>query len=171
MFINKNLSTHAGRLERWLGAEQVEQLSGCMSQWYGPPIGLLDVPGGVRAVGGGDFVGGFTHGRFASALDVVEYRLRRLWREAGRANGLHTGFTSLTDLLQRALGGHKQYLNGQVYKNGPNGGAIGAVTSLWRSDPVPAAGSAGGAAPAGTALTSASTGALLFGNPSSATFG
>ena len=75
------LSTHAGRLERWLGAEETARLSDAVRDWYGPPIPLAGVPGGVYARKGGDFVGPVEGGRFASSFDYARDRLRRAERQ------------------------------------------------------------------------------------------
>lgn len=166
-YIIKERSTHSGRLERWLGTEHVEALSNNLRGWYGPSIVLLDVPGGVRVGGDGDFVGGFTHGRFAGAMDMVRDRAKLLWREAGRPpSSLHTGFASVGDLLSRASGGHRQMLNGAIYKNGASG-VLSVSNSLWRVGVNPAAGATPSAAPGGDATTNSTTGAMIFADPAS----
>ena len=53
--------THSDRLERWLGAEKVAQMSAAMcnphAKWYGKPIAVHGVPGQVYATRDGDFIG------------------------------------------------------------------------------------------------------------------
>ena len=87
----KRLSTHSGRLERWLGREKIDQLSnnfrhggGQNIPWYGPPVNLSDVPGSVWVCGDGDFVGDIDRGFFSSAADSMADHIRSLWRRAGR---------------------------------------------------------------------------------------
>lgn len=160
-------STHAARLERWLGAERVEQLSRSMKGWHGPPIHLLDCPGSVRVCADGDFVGPFERGFFASAADAFEGHLRRFGRKLGTSQ-LNAGFASISDALSRASGGFRQAINGNIAKSGATG-VVGVTSSLWRLGAQPAAGGAPGAAPGGTAFTKATTGAMAFANPSSGT--
>ena len=85
MYVNRlKPSVHSGRLERWLGRDRIEHLSGHMRGWYGPPICLLDCPGSVWMGKDGDFVGDFDRGFFHSAADGMRDYLRRLWQEAGK---------------------------------------------------------------------------------------
>lgn len=156
---------HADRIERWLGAERVAHLQACMRGWYGRPICLLDVPGSVWITADGDFVGSFSRGSFFSALDAFE----RIWRDLGRRPQhaiAGAGFASVGAALNRASQGYSQ--RRQVNKVGPTG-VVGATSSLWRVGPQPVAGSAGAAAPGGTAHTSADTGAIAYSNPASGT--
>ena len=74
---------HSSRLERWLGKERIEALSSNFRGWYGPPVVLLDMPGGVRVNGDGDFSGTFERGAFMSAMDTLEIHCRRLARRFG----------------------------------------------------------------------------------------
>lgn len=160
-------STHASKLERWLGPTVVEHLSRSMQNWYGPPIAVAGVPGNVWAHPGGDFRGIIDSGQFGNA---VEFGLQRLKRIGG--NVLHRqlstvgmGFSSLSDLIYESTQNGKQ----QVFpfqKTGPTG-VTGVTSTLWRVGAQPAAGSAGSAAPGGRAPTSATTGAFPFTNPSS----
>src|SRR3990167_5477833 len=152
-------SVHSGRLERWFGAERVEQLSGSGRGWYGPPIHLLDCPGSVRVCGDGDFIGPFERGYFMSALDALKAVLDR----AGRLHPgtLYTGFTSISDALARASVGFSQQPGGMFNKVGPTG-VLGVTSSLHKLGPQPAAGVAAAAGPGGTAYVDSDTGGMLF---------
>ena len=158
------LSTHADRLERYLGAEKVEAISQQMRDWYGPPIPVSGVPGAVYARKGGDFVGRIEGGGFGCALDFIESRWRNgVKRYLGRqGNTLHS-FSSFSDLVAEITAGKKKIL-GPFNKVGTTG-AVGATNSLWNVGGNPSAGGVGGALAGGTALTKASTGALPFVNP------
>jgi hypothetical protein len=160
----------SSKIERYLGAEKCEELSRHMKGWYGPRIALMGVPGAVYLTPDGDFAGKFREGGELNFLDRAEMAARRLKRAARVAsspkrNILHAGFTSLSDLISEAtVGGKKQEL--PYFKNGVTG-VISASTSYWTSGGTPAAGAAGSAAPGGRALTSATTGALVFNNAAS----
>ncbi|MGQ9610931.1 MAG: hypothetical protein ACUVWN_16665, partial [bacterium] len=155
---------HSGRLERWLGAERVENLSKLMKGWYGAPIHILDCPGTVLVCGDGDFIGNFERGYFMSAMDSLWH----LWKRAIKYNEnvFYTGFASISDALSRASKGYGYSVN--IYKAGSTGVA-GVTNSLWRAAGVPAAGNAPAGAPNGTVFTSSSTGAISYPNPSSGT--
>lgn len=159
-------SIHSARLERWLGAERIENLSHQFANWYGPPVQLLDVPGGVRVTKGGDFEGRFQRGHSTNALDQLQELHRRLARAGRRQRGvLHTGFTSISDALSEAAGGKRQMLGtGPIVRVGVTG-VVGAANTLWNSGSQPAAGAIGSAAPGGRACTSATTGAFQYTNP------
>ena len=165
-------AVHSDRLERWLGTERVNQLSGNMKGWYGPPINLADCPGSVWVDRHGDFYGDFDRGYFASAADSMRDYLKRFWIEAGRPiymrDQLNVGFASISDALARASGGNSQLLNGNIIKNGPTG-VVGSASSLWRIGPQPNGGSAGSAAPGGRVPVSTTTGGMRFANPSTGT--
>lgn len=164
---------HAGRLERWLGAERIAHLQACMgnggSRWYGRPINLIDVPGSVWITRDGDFVGDFRRGHFLSALDEFGERAKFTLRNLGvRPNyaTMNAGFASISDALSRASQGYST--RRQFNKVGPTG-VVGVTSTLWRVGPQPAAGSAGASAPGGTAHVDSDTGGLLFTNPASGT--
>lgn len=160
-------STHSGKLERWLGRENVEQISFLMQNWYGPPIALGGVPGKVFAHKGGDFRGRITTGAEATVLCALESfgrSIRRGCRHARPYAQVNTGFASLSDLIAEATGGKKQDL--AFMKLGPTK-VIGATSQLWQVDRWPPIGSPGAAPPGGTAHTKANTGAMAFNNPSS----
>lgn len=157
-----SISVHSQRLERWLGAERIEQISRSMKGWYGPPIHLLDCPGAVRVCGDGDFIGPFERGYFMSALDSLQAAYMR----AARAphGQLNAGFTSISDALSRASQGFRESPAGAFNKVGPTG-VLGVTSSLHKLGPQPAAGTAGSAAPGGRALVDSDTGGMIFTNP------
>lgn len=161
---------HSQRLERWLGTDRVEKLSREFRDWYGPPVHLLDVPGSVRVTAGGEFIGPFENGYFASAADSFRDYLYRLWKNSGTYQPamMGVGFASISDALSRASGGFQQLMNGNIAKTGPTG-VVGAASTLWRLGAMPAAGAVGSAAPGGRIPTSATTGAMAYTNPSSGT--
>jgi hypothetical protein len=159
-------TVNTSRLERWLGAEEIERLRGAMKGWYGPPIALMDTPGSVRITKDGDFIGPFERGYFYSAKDAIGDHVKRLMRGLSQPwpASAYAGFASISDALARASGGFQQNLNGQFAKAGPTG-VVAVTSSLWRLGTMPIAGGAPGAAPGGTAETKATTGALAFNNP------
>jgi hypothetical protein len=152
------LSTHAERLERWLGPAHVAHLSQAMKDWPGPPIAVGGVPGNVWAMKGGDFRGRIGAGQFSSALDYGIERLKQMPRRIGRrqASTLHAGFANLSDLIAEATSGKRREIAWQ--KVGPTG-VVAVTSSLWRVGNQPAAGAAGSAAPGGRTPTGATTGA------------
>lgn len=156
-------STHSDHLERYLGAAKVEELSGLMKGWYGPPIALHGVPGQVYMTGDGDFIGECRAGWEMSMLDHatdLQRRVKRALRVCSERerHRLNAGFTSLSDLISEAtVGGKKQDLFFQ--KVGPTGVST-VSSSLWRVGNLPNAGGAGSAAPGGRACTSATSGAF-----------
>lgn len=156
------------RVERWLGVEKVDHLRACMRDWYGSPINIVDVPGSLWIDKNGDFLGKFDRGFFASAYDAFEDHLKRNWRVIATPQYGYCGmaFASISDALARASAGNSQ--RRPFSKVGPTG-VIGVTSSLWRVGPQPAAGSAGAAAPGGTAHVDSNTGGMLFNNPSSGT--
>jgi hypothetical protein len=158
---------HSQRLERWLGTEKVESLSNNYRNWYGRPVQLMDVPGEVFVTAGGEFVGNFDRGFFASAKDTFDAALRRAWKASGTVQHgyANAGFTSISDALARASGGNSQVLNGQIVKSGATAVA-NAAYSLWVVGPQPAAAGLASSAPGGAAPTKATGGALAFNNPS-----
>lgn len=161
--IIKERMTHAGRLERWLGTEIVEQLSSGMKDWYGPPIAVAGVPGNVWAMPGGDFRGIIGSGQFMGALDYAEDRLKNAYHKimVGESTRIYmnAGFASLSDLIAEASAGKRQE---RMFAKSGTSAAIGAAMSLWRIGTWPSSGSAAAAAPGGTAFTNATAGALAF---------
>jgi len=158
------ISTHSGRLERWLGKERIEYISRSMRGWYGPPIHILDVPGSVKVCGDGDFIGPFERGVFYSAIDALRDAYKRAMRIPPYR--LYAGFASISDALARASSGEGQFM--VFNKVGPTG-VVAVSSSLWRLGPQPPIGTAPGNAPGGTVFTSAITGALNFTNPATGT--
>lgn len=160
-----NSSTHAQRLERWLGPEVVAKLSADMKDWYGPPIALGNVPGAVFATKGGDFHGRIAAGQMAPLVDYYEQRVKRIVRNASRRqlSSLNAGFSSLSDLISEATTGGKAR-NFMFQKDGTTG-VVGGSNSLWGVGNYPAAGANAAAAPGGEAPTDATTGAHPFSNP------
>lgn len=161
-------NTHSQRLEKWLGTERVENLSRSARGWYGPPIALLDVPGGIKVHGDGDFSGRFDRGYAACALDSLRDASRRYFKAIGKRQygTLNTGFGSISDALSEAAAGKLFMLAGGNINRAGTTGVVAATNSLWRVGAQPGAGAAASAAPGGTVPTSASTGALGFPNPS-----
>lgn len=161
--IIRNQATHADKLERWLGVEHIERISHSMKTWYGPPIALGGVPGAVYAHRGGDFRGPIDN-HFSNAIDYAVVRLngklkRFLHKQMSKS---HVGFSSVGDLLSEFAAGKHMYF---TFNKVGTTGVVGVTNTLWFVGAMPAAGAAGGAAPGGTAWTSASTGAFPFTNP------
>lgn len=164
--LNKRLSVHSDRIERWLGADKIAELSANLKGWYGPPINVMDLPGSVWIGADGDFVGDFDRGFFDSAKDSFERFAKRFWKAAGRPESLAVGFTSLADAVGRASAGYATIL--QFSKTGV-AGTTGAAASLWTAAGQPSAGAIGSAAPGGRATDKSTTGAMPFSNPASGT--
>lgn len=159
-------STHSDRLERWLGKDQVEQVSQSMTPWYGPPIAVQGVPGAVWATKDGDFVGHVDAGHFGSSMDRVEDSIRRAYRNgrqrlarwaATQLVTTNAGFASLSDLVSEASAGKRREI---FFQKVGTTGVVGVTSSLWGVGNQPAAGAAGSAAPGGRAPTGATTGAV-----------
>lgn len=162
-------STHAARLERWLGSESVDHLSLMMRDWYGPPIAIAGVPGHVFVARGGDFVGAIRGGHAASLADYAWERWCAALRRSARQSRslVPTGFASLSDLITEATtGGKSQYLMYQ--KTGVAGPAATSSAFLWAQGAMPAAGSNAAAAPGGTIPDNTTTGGLKQADPAGA---
>lgn len=164
MNINKMMPTHSQRLERWLGTEKTEEISSMMRDWYGPPIAISGVPGTVWACKGGDFRGLIGAGSFNNIYDFSRQRIRRIAREFAKkqARVANAGFSSLSDLISEATTGKSRYFAFQ--KSGATG-VVQVTNSLFGLGSQPPAGANSAAAPGGTILTSATTGAFPFTNP------
>lgn len=167
--------THSDRLERWLGAEKVAQLSAAMcnpaAKWYGRPIAVSGVPGLVYATKDGDFVGAIDAGYEASAVDraqeIVRRAVRRERMRVARIKRTQRGaIGSLDAALAAYFGGRNRMFS--FVKAGTTG-VVGATNTLWYVGSQPAAGAAASAAPGGTVPTDATTGSWVFDNPSSGT--
>ena len=157
-------STHAGRLERFLGPDQVAKIATSMRDWYGPPIPVAHCYSPIFATPGGDFHGVLQAGKFGTLLDYHLAKLERAYRRWVRRGGatLHAGFSSFSDLVAEYSAGKRNIW--PVQKVGTTGVA-GVTNSLWRVGNQPAAASAPSNAPGGTVPTDATTGALTFTNP------
>lgn len=162
------LGTHASKLERWLGADEVERLSTLMKDWYGPPIPVAGVPGYVYVGGGGDFRGRIETGLEATAKGVFRDYARRFMRAVRVAAGgsvVGSGFAN-SDEIYAALTQTKQYKRLKWQKGGFTGVAA-VTTSLWGGAGDPPAGANASNAPTGDSPTDATTGAVPFVNPAS----
>ena len=169
MNILRARSTHASRLERWLGHETAEHLSASMKDWYGPPIPVGGVPGAVFAHAGGDFRGPIDAGGFLSGIDWSLMRLKAMgYGEAMRRLRAQPtmGFTSLSDLIAEATSGKMRHY---YWQKAGSTGVVAVTNSLWGLGNLPAAGANAAAAPGGEAPTDATTGAPLIDNVSTDT--
>jgi hypothetical protein len=158
-------STHSGQLEKWLGTENVQNISDRMRNWYGPPIALQGVPGKVFVTSDGDFIGEIRAGYEMSAKDRFEDVIRRIQRglrRASRSTQLNAGFASLSELIA-ALSTNQSY-NFNFQKVGATG-TVGVTNSLWGVGNMPIAGANAANAPSGESPTSVTPGAFLFTNP------
>lgn len=161
------LSTHAQRLERWIGPDLCEGLARQTKGWHGTPIPLMGVPGRVYVTGAGDFVGPIRGGFYGSLQDFMRDRMRAAWKRHSSGIFLNTGFSSLSDLISEATtGGKAQDL--YYSKTSVSKPAAAYCQDLWVSGAVPAVGSNGGAAPGGTTYDNTTTGALPFISPGGA---
>jgi hypothetical protein len=158
---------HSGRIARWLGEERAEQLSAQFRGWYGPPVALLDVPGGVMINGDGDFSGLFERGYYMNAADALRQTIQRAMRISARPGTLNTGFASISDALSEAAAGKRQIVNGGMWsKVGLAPGATGSASDLWYpATNNPGAGTTASTA-AGSSFDVSTTGAAIFTNPS-----
>lgn len=180
--------THSDKLERWLGAEKVAELSKTFGKFY-YPIAIHGVPGNVRVMPGGDFTGDIKAGEFMSAQDGAAVTLQKL-RRAAEAKVKHNkalgvlidmiraedkrlasvgAFASIDAVVAAASGGKAQQL--MFMKTGTASNAIGNGEDLWIAAGTPAAGGASSAAPGGRAPTAATTGALGYVNLGAANTG
>lgn len=164
------LHTHPDRLERWLGADKVAQISHAMcnknAKWYGRPIAISGVPGAVYATADGDFVGAIKAGYHASAIDRAEDIVRRAVRRErmrlARARKQLGAIGSLNEAIAAATGGGKRTF---LFNKAGTTGVVNSTNTLWFVGSQPAAGAAAAAAPGGTVPTDATTGAFVFDNP------
>jgi hypothetical protein len=155
---------HSQHLERWLGAEQVTNLSHAFRNWYGPPVAVDGVPGNVMVTGGGDFVGHYRGPGEVSAvergMDILREESRRRFK---RQRHLQAGaFTGLSALIAAKTGGKSCTMTFSKVGTAPT--AAAGCMDLWTVGNQPAAGAAGAAAPTGTSPTNATTGNLGFVN-------
>lgn len=177
--------TNSSKLERWLGAGQVEALSKQYGSFY-HPIALHGVPGDVRVMPGGDFAGEIRVGEYLTKEDGAAAVLKKIRllaeRRFMRDKALGTlidmikngdkrlasvgAFASVDAVVAAYTGGKGQPV--QFNKTGAAPNAIGNCNDIWSRAGWPAAGAAGAAAPGGTAWTNASAGALPYRNAASA---
>ena len=160
-------STNASKLERWLGADQVEHISGSMRDWHGRrPILINGVPGagGVWCGRGGDFVGKIDGGDFMSLAERCVERVDHAIGRVAKRHRMH-GFSSLSDLINEVsnFGKRKDF----IYQKQGSASVAGGTNTMWRVGTYPPAGNAAANAPGGAALTDATQGAFFFVNPSS----
>lgn len=166
--------THSDRLERWLGADKVSQISEAMSnksaKWYGNPIAVHGVPGLVYATKDGDFIGAIDAGYEMSAMDRAEDIIRRHTRmqraRMARVRRQSGAIGSLDEALAAYFGGGNRTF---TFNKAGTTGVVGATNTLWYVGSQPAAGAAAAAAPGGTVPTDATTGSWVFDNPSTGT--
>jgi hypothetical protein len=179
--INRGKSTHADKLENWLGKEQVEAISAHFKNFY-YPVPLNGVPGNIFVMPGGDFAGEIQAGAFGTAQDGAANVLRRLLKQAERLASRNNALGMLVDMIRANdrrmasigafasvdaviaafTGGKGQQLN--FTKTGVASNATANSNDLWTRAGQPAAGAAGSAAPGGVAPTSSTTGALGYKN-------
>lgn len=155
-------------LEKWYGRDILEQVSGNMLKWYGPPIPLSHMPGNVVAVKGGDFAGQM----FGNSFTDPFYR--------GMANGFYkaglalrgkfhkatfgAGFTSLSDLISEATAGAKR--REFIFRKSGATGVSAVSSSLLQLGAQPVAAANASAAPGGDIPVDSTTGFPTFTNPS-----
>lgn len=142
-------TTHAARLERWLGIEQVERISQAQ-RGFRHPVAIANVPGRVY-VYDGEFYGKIEAGGFASLMDYFLPRLNPL-----------AGFTSLDHLIQERTANGK----GQSFFFNKAGtlAVTSAQASLWNVGARPGAGGAPPARPGGAAPDNTTTGSFQQSN-------
>ena len=181
-------STHSDKLERYLGKEQVEELSARFKDFY-YPVAVHGVPGNVYVMPGGDFTGDIKAGSYFNKHDGAAAVLKKIKAEAERKfkqnKALGTlidmirgedknlaaagAFASIDAVIAAYTGGKGQHM--QFFKTGVASNAIGNSNDIWTRVGQPAAGAAASAAPGGVAPTSATTGALPFKNLGTANTG
>jgi len=137
-------TTHAARLERWLGTEQVERISEAQ-HGFRYPIPIANVPGNV-VVYDGEFYGTIKAGGFASLVDYIATRL----------NPFRTGFASLSDLITEATTGGKR--QDFYFSKAGTLAVTAAQASLWNVGARPGAGGTPAARPGGAVPNNTTTG-------------
>lgn len=161
-------STNSSHLERWLGRDQVENISRSVRGFYGPPIAVGGVPGKVYATGDGDFIGECRAGyevtardRALDALNRFKYKLRHARRD--QRSQLNAGFASLSALLTAGQYGKQQTI--YVEKVASNISTVGGNSSVWNMGNTPVGGLVtAGAVPGGTAYDDTVLGSIQFQN-------
>lgn len=165
MYINRHLSPHSTRVERWLGAELAEGFARNTRGWYGDPLRIAGCYG-LGVTGGGDYVGAFQSGAFASMADYMTDKAKRILRRTlhRSQSTCGAGFSSLSDLISEVtVNGKQQTL--RFNKTGVAAPAVSATQPMWANATLPPAGSNAAAAPGGTTPDRTSTGAMTFTNP------
>ena len=160
------VSVHSDRLERWLGAEAVRGLSGCMVGSYFDPIQVAILDGSVKVARDGDFVSRkrFDVGYEMSYLDMADEmaRLQRRQAMARMARGLkQAGAISGINSIYTAIGAGKRQ-DMMLGKAGVTGVA-NIANSLWDIGTNPSAGGTS-AAPGGSSPTNTTVGSLRYEN-------
>jgi len=154
---------HSAHLERWLGAEHLENISRNFRAWHGPPVAIGTIPGNVSIARGGDFVGRYTgpshHSAVDRAMDILREERFRRFKQARYQRG---AFAGLSALIAAKTGGKSCTM--LFTKTGTAVTAVNGATDMWMTGTQPAAGSAGAALPGGTSPTNATTGCLPFVN-------
>jgi hypothetical protein len=155
-------STHAEKLERWLGPELMATVEDASKQLF-CPVPIANVPGQVYAYKG-DFIGQIKAGGYASLIDIASRPLRRALYPKKRGVTLHAGFSGLSDIISEMTAGAKLQAPMGFQRTGVTGVANVANT-LWFEGAYPVAGALGGALSSGgsaaiTQCTSATTGAI-----------
>jgi hypothetical protein len=156
-------STHAGKLERWLGPEHMAAMEDASRQLF-CPVPVANVPGQVFAYKG-DFIGQIKAGGYASLIDITSRPLRRALYPKKRGVTLHAGFSGLSDIISEMTAGAKLQSPMGFQRTGVTGVANVANT-LWFEGNYPVAGALGGALTSGgsaaiTQCSSATTGAVV----------
>lgn len=182
---SRGKATHSDKLESWLGADVVANISANFRNFY-YPVALHGVPGKVYVMPGGDFAGEIKTGFHftkedgaAAVLKKLKYAAEQKVRQnralgvlldlikAGDKRMLSVGAFNSVDAVVAAYTGAK----GQQIvfnKTGTAPTAILGAMDMWTKAGYPAAGAAAAAAPGGTVPTSASTGAIALRNIGSA---
>lgn len=157
---------NSSRLERWYGKELTENYVLAMKGWYGDPIPVAGGPSKITVDENG-YYGSFQLGGFSclqdwmgDILSTASRKLRRMGRQQ-LATVQMAGLAGLSDLLETFRTNCQTIPFSKVSANN----TVGICNSLWAVANAPIAGSAGAAAPGGTAYTSTSTGALPLINP------
>ena len=153
---------HSQRLERWLGAQRIADMSFALRDWYGPPIAIAGAPGTIYATGGGDFCGEYRGSSEVDAVTRAEEVVRRIrrqrflhrfWRQRG-------AFSGLSALIAAKTGGKSVLMS--FNKTGTAPTAINGAMDCWMYAGQPSAGSAGAALATGTSPTNSTTGNMGY---------
>lgn len=149
----KSINPH--RLERWMGKDTFNEMVYQMRNWYGPPIAMAGIPGEVY-ITKDDIIGRSLVGEFASAADKVRdmYKRLRLSRDQ-----LSSGFATVA-AVKSAFNTDRRSL---PFTLASLTVTAGQGVSWWASGTVPAAGTAGSAAPAGRVPTGGTDGGFYLG--------